>query len=181
MWRWAHEHNHASKADGHLRCDFTTSAPAILIASLQTDSKAYMQVTHKQIHYPSGNQLSIHRVLLEDLTVRLLERAAAGLHTTLLEVKSHIGIEGNETADKLAKRGQGLAALLPDLSYPGNQAHPGERWPNLITQASTPEAVPRERIAGNLSATLKQHIAGMHARGLTNKSDYLGYWDDVYT
>ena len=49
----------------------------------------------------------------------------------------------------------------------------------LITPASAPEAVPRERMAGNLSAALKQHIAGMHARGLTNRSDYLGYWDDV--
>ena len=35
---------------------------------IATDSKASMQVIHKQIHNPSGNQLSTHRVLLEALT-----------------------------------------------------------------------------------------------------------------
>ena len=141
---------------------------------IATDSKASMQVIHKQIHNPSGNQLSTHRVLLEALTAMLHARAAAGLHTTLLKVISHIGVRGNEAADKLANeaRDPQLCCLTFDI---GNQAHHGEHWPSLITQASTPEAVPREKMAGNLSAALKQHIAGMHARGLTNKSDYLEY------
>ena len=145
---------------------------------IATDSKASMQVIHKQIHNPSGNQLSTHRVLLEALTATLHARAAAGLHTTLLKVKSHIGIDGNEAADKLANeaRDPQLCCLTFDI---GNQAHHGEHWPSLITPASAPEAMPRERMAGNLSTALKQHIAGMHARGLTNRSDYLGYWDNV--
>ena len=138
-----------------------------------TDSKASMQVIYKQIHNPSGNQLSTHRVLLEALTAMLHARAAAGLHPTLLKVKSHIGIDGNEAADKLANeaRDPQLCCLTFDS---GNQAHHEEHWPSLITKASTPAAVPREKVAGNLSAALKQHIADMHARGLTNKSDYLG-------
>ena len=66
---------------------------------IATDSKASRQVIHKQIHNPSGNQLSTHKDLLEALTAMLHARAAAGLHTTLLKVKSHIGIDGNEAAD----------------------------------------------------------------------------------
>ena len=96
----------------------------------------------------------------------------------VLKVKPHIGIDGSEAADKLANEARDPQLCCLTFGN-GNQAHYGEHWPGLITPASTPEAVPRERVAGNLSAALKQHIAGMHARGLTNKSDYLGYWDDV--
>ena len=108
----------------------------------------------------------------------LLARAAAGLYTNLLKVRSHIVINGNESADKVANeaRNPQFCCLTFDNCI---QAHHGQLWSSLITQASTPEAVPRERMAGNLSAVLKQHVAGRHAWGLINKSDYLGYWDEV--
>ena len=43
-----------------------------------------------------------HKVMLENIVAQLLARARKDLRTRILKVKSHIGIQGNEEADKLA-------------------------------------------------------------------------------
>ena len=43
-----------------------------------------------------------HNVMLEDMVAQLLSRARKGLRTRALRVKSHVGTQENEKADKLA-------------------------------------------------------------------------------
>ncbi len=61
--------------------------------SIRTDSKCSMQKIGMHLRSPSSTVDDCHRPLL---------RAQAGDETILLKVKSHIGIHGNEMADKLA-------------------------------------------------------------------------------
>ena len=56
----------------------------------------------KYINSPQTLQQCKHEVMLEDNVAQLLAQARKGLQTRILKVKSHIGIQGNEEADKLA-------------------------------------------------------------------------------
>ena len=80
-------------------CHVQADAEDCIIA---TDSKASMQAIHKHILNPMGNQLNTHKTLLDAIAAELRLRALRGLHTSIIKVKSHIGIMGNEMADKLA-------------------------------------------------------------------------------
>ena len=100
------------------------------------------------------------------------------LHTSIIKVESHIGIVGNEMADKLANEARDAAAC--DLTYDiGNQAHQGQHWPTLTTRMATPDQLHRERVAGNLHAALKSHISGHHAKGLTTNTLYVRLWEGI--
>ena len=59
-------------------------------------SKAAMQAIHKQIHCPLGNQTNTHVVLIKAIATILLERAQQGVSTSIIKVKSHIGIAGRD-------------------------------------------------------------------------------------
>ena len=59
----------------------------------------------------------LHRELLEATAGLIMERDRRGLHTTLLKVRAHIGVRGNEIADSVAKlqAHRGMEALLDRL------------------------------------------------------------------
>ena len=60
-----------------------------------------------------------HARLLEDIIAMLKRRDAAGAATTLLKVRAHIGIDGNEEADKLAKEaGDDEDDATPEVATP---------------------------------------------------------------
>ena len=146
--------------------------------TIATDSKAAMHAIHKQIHNPRGNQYNTHKELLKAIALALLRRAQNGLCTEIIKVKSHIGIEGNEVADKLANAAREPDAC--DVSYDvGHLAHQGEHWPVLIAHPQRDQARHGDRMAGNLQASLKRHIACEHARGLTNHGIYLDLWSKI--
>ena len=121
--------------------------------TIATDSKAAMHAIHKQIHNPRGNQYNTHRELLRPIASALLHRAQTGLRTDIIKVKSHIGIEGNEVADKLANAARDPSAC--DVSDDiGNLAHQGEHWPMLIAHPRKVIKQPEDRMASNLQASL---------------------------
>ena len=91
-----------------------------------------MQAIHEQIHNPIGNKFKTHVVLLKAIAASLLQRVHQGLDTTIINVKSHIGIEGNELVDKMANDARDPQACTMTCSD-GSLAHQGEHWPVLIT------------------------------------------------
>ena len=145
---------------------------------IATDSKASMQAIHKHIHNPMGNQLNTHKTLLDAIAAELRLRALRGLHTSIIKVKSHIGIVGYEMADKLANEARDAAAC--DLTYDsGNQAHQGKHWPVLTARTAAPDQLNWQRVAGNLHTAIKGHINSHHAKGLTNNTLYVRLWEGI--
>jgi ribonuclease HI len=69
---------------------------------IATDSQASMYMIHKHLYEPQKHAECKHKELLQAMVTILLRRAKAGNHTTFMKVKSHIGIQGNEVADRLA-------------------------------------------------------------------------------
>ena len=69
---------------------------------IATDFRCSMQKMNKHLRAPAQTKDDCHQPLLQTITALIVERVKAGLVTTIMKVKSHIGIHGNEMADKLA-------------------------------------------------------------------------------
>ena len=71
---------------------------------IATDSKCSMQKINKHLQAPAQTKDDCHQPLLHAyvITSLIVHRAKTGLTTKIMKVKSHIGIHGNEMADKLA-------------------------------------------------------------------------------
>ncbi len=71
---------------------------------IATDSKCCMQKMAKQLRSPSSSLMidDCHRHLAKAIDDELLQRARNRVTTTVVKVKSHIGIHGIELADRLA-------------------------------------------------------------------------------
>ena len=67
-----------------------------------TDSLTSMYMIDKHIRCPSLHKECKHEELLTLIVESLAEKARNGIQVQILKVKSHIGIEGNEKADRLA-------------------------------------------------------------------------------
>ena len=70
--------------------------------SIATESKSSMQNVGMHLRSLSATVDDCHRSLLEAIGHEIMQRVQAGGETILLKVKSHIGIHGNEMADKVA-------------------------------------------------------------------------------
>ena len=66
------------------------------------DSKAAINAINAHLHSKKHTHDKLHSALLDAISLHLLARAEANKHTHLCKVKSHVGIEGNEIADKVA-------------------------------------------------------------------------------
>ncbi len=133
-----HEHAHLSLKvhpyeQGMLNTINRAELVALLIAlrhcrpgvreSIATDSKCSMQKIGMHLRSPPSTVDDCHRPLLEAIGHEFMQRAQAGDETSLLKVKSHIGIHGNEMADMLAYQRQ-----LPSPR--------GQRTRNLVSPMS---------------------------------------------
>jgi ribonuclease HI len=71
---------------------------------IATDSLCSLYQIRKAVYNPKGLMASKHYAIAWDIADHLRRRAQHRLHTTLIKVKSHSGVKGNEMADRLAKQ-----------------------------------------------------------------------------
>ena len=79
--------------------------------TILTDSMTSLHLIRKAIRSPMRLQDNKHHELLEEIVNILIERSEANLRTTIGKVKAHVGIHGNEQADKGAVQ----ASSRPDM------------------------------------------------------------------
>jgi len=143
--------------------------------SIATDSKCSMEKIGMHLRSPSSTVDDCHRPLLEAIGHEIMQRAQAGDETILL--KSHIGIHGNEMADKLANE------AADDLSNDYTQLFKDKFWFQHTIQVQTAEG-PAETKAciRDLDDSLRKalHHADKHKLGHSKQDSlYFQLWDKV--
>jgi len=145
---------------------------------IATDSQASLYMINKQLYEPRKHAECKHKTLLAEIVSLLIRRAQNGYKTTLAKVKCHIGIEGNEEADKLA--GEAVTGSRCDQEQPlGYLGLMDMIWPIKTDTQAAPD---RPRIhwqVANLTHDVKKKTAPTCQTGLTNKTVYVKAWADV--
>ena len=96
---------------------------------IATDSLTSLQLVNKGIHAPHKMTTHRHCGLLTAVVRTLKIRNSAGLETTLQKVRAHVGVDGNEKADKLAKGAtEGTTLTEADEYQTPDENIPGFTW-----------------------------------------------------
>ena len=119
-------------------------------------------------------------VLVTEIAKLILYRLQLNLRTTIIKVKSHIGIQGNEMADQLANAARQQDQCQLSISL-GNHAFNNQTWPQIAKRSNNPQAggQPAWHTASNLRSCLRTHVALTHAKGLTLPGQYHWFWNGV--
>ena len=72
--------------------------------TIVTDSQSSMQGINAQLRDPNDHKYHVHKHMLKANADMILDRAELGRHTSILKVKSHTAIDGNDWADILANQ-----------------------------------------------------------------------------
>ncbi len=195
-----HKHAHLSlkvhpSGQGMLNTINRAELVALLIAlrhcrpgvteSIATDSKCSMQKIGMHLRSPSSTVDDCHRPLLEAIGHELMQRARVGDETVLLKVKSHIGIHGNEMADKLANEAADECRMGKqfdyDLSDDYTQPFKDKYWMQQTTQVQTAEGPAETKVfLRDLDDSLRKALHAKHKLGQSNQNSlYFQLWDKV--
>jgi ribonuclease HI len=147
---------------------------------LYTDSACSISLIQRILYSPWTVRDSKHFHLLTDILTALRTRVENGDRTILHKVRSHIGIVGNEAADKGAKR-----ALNPHrhdvTESSNNRPYDGKVWVAHARQpneSGPPLSTPR--YLSNLTQDPKQKITPKHSGGqFTATGIYAQLWNNV--
>jgi hypothetical protein len=86
-----------------------------------TDSASSLWQVHRALFRPYTLTFHPHRLMIQHITKGLLDRIQLGHNFLIGKVKAHIGVRGNEKADRLAKKaaeGKSLNYLSPMQDQP---------------------------------------------------------------
>ena len=118
----------------------------------------------KHLRDPALTKNDCHQPMLTAIVQLLVTRAQANLKTTLMTVKSHIGIKKNEMADKLANQAAHHAATVENFNMDVSQDHlenlKHKFWPQhkVTQQNSRGEEVTHWQNVRDLKTSLKDVI-----------------------
>ena len=134
----------------------------------------------------STNQKRLPQPMLTAIVQLLVTRAQANLKPTLMKVKSHTSIKGNEMADKLANQAAHHAATDENFNMDVSQDHledfKHKFWPQhqLTQQNSRGEEVTHWQNVRDLKTSLKDVIHDKLRLGQSNQDSVYQAWQDVY-
>ena len=94
------------------------------------------------------------------------------MHTSIIKVKAHTGLTGNEMADTPANEARQPAACDTMVSV-GNTAFQDVFWPCARATAAEPQ-----RTMSNLCDAVKRQVRHL-SRGFASRGMYEGFWQDV--
>ena len=147
---------------------------------IATDSRCSMQKIAKHLRLPSATVDDCHRPLIEEIVRLIVQRARAGVQTTIVKVKSHIGINGNEMADTLANEAAEAisTACDYDLSREFTEPFQDKFWPKQVTQEPTTTGnVTQTRYVKDLDNSLNEAVHDKHKLGMSNQTSiYYRAW-----
>jgi ribonuclease HI len=103
---------------------------------IATDSQACMYMIHKHLYEPHKHAECKHKELLQAIVTLLLTRAKTDSHATFMKVKSHIGIQGSEVADRLAGEATDRSSSDQQVTV-GNDGLKDMFWLTNIVQSAT--------------------------------------------
>ena len=121
-----------------------------------------------------------HKAVLEDIVLKLLQRARVGLITEIVKVKSHIGIMGNEAADKLATTATDPLACTHDYNK-GSNGLEESYWPCHNVESKNQDGSTRTDVwlVGNLTSAIKAIASPSCQSGNTNDTLYVDLWKQI--
>ena len=148
--------------------------------TIATDSLASMFSINRALRRPASCTESPHQALLLQISQLMLSRSQHGLRTNIIKVKAHVGIQGNEEADRLANIARDPTRCHMRIEA-GNTAFGDRLWPSLLKSRKDPDGTEQLlwHTAANLHTSIRDHASAQHAKGLTDPGKYHSYWQPV--
>ena len=145
--------------------------------NVATDSQASICMIAMYMDSPHILQQCKHKVTLEEIVAQTLAQARKGLQTRILRVNFHIGIQGNEKANKLATAATKSSKCSQEYAI-GHEGLQGLYWPVQTVEKMRNDGndAAEKWPAGDLTSTLKKAVRQKCQAGNANTTLYVDVW-----
>jgi hypothetical protein len=136
---------------------------------IATDSLSSLHALQKTIRRPHLTACHRHARLLQSIVSHLKARDDASMHTMLLKVRAHSGINGNEEADKLAKAAANDECTIPEIASPAEHTATFHwKTADTGTRLSDAAALLREARAARIARVIAEDPSSTAAKWAKN-------------